>query len=167
MYEIQRQYDTQHVGVVGIDGQVFGRPLLDNQKRKGEKIQLTCELIVEVSTYFKDYIGKYSLNIVKILSDNLKHNKYQVRKATLLTISRIMVTSDAGTHIEHLQLALKASISDPKIEVRRAAIECVAYLLSYMAVKYLKHCEAHLVSYMLVALNDENSENSDRCRCLL
>jgi hypothetical protein len=128
---------------------------------------LTCELIIEVSTHYKDYIGKYSLNIVKTLADNLKHNKYQVRKTTLLTISRIMITSEAGTNIEHIQLPLKASVSDPKIEVRRAAIECIAYLLNYMAVKYLKHCEAHLVSYMLIALNDDNPENSDRCRALM
>lgn len=122
---------------------------------------------MEVSTHFKDYLGKYSLNIVKTLAENLKHNKYQVRKTTLLTISRIMVTSEAGNNIEHLQLALKTSVSDPKVEVRKAAIECIAYLLNYMAVKYLKHCEANLVSYMLIALNDENPENSNRCRGLL
>lgn len=122
---------------------------------------------MEVSTQMKDIIGKYSLNIVKALGDNMKHNKYQVRKTTLMTVSRLMVTSDAGNHMEHIQPALKTSVSDPKVDVRKAAIECIAYLLNYMAVKYLKHCEAQLVSYMLIGLSDENPGNVERCKTLL
>jgi hypothetical protein len=77
------------------------------------------------------------------------------------------VVPDAGAHIEHLQLGLKGSLSDPKIEVRRAALECVAYLLNYMGPKYLKQSEPTLVSYMLIGLNDQNLDNVLRCRSLL
>ena len=99
-------------------------------------------------------MGKYSLGIIKALADNLKHNKYQVRKKTLFTISRLLITSEAGSHFEHLQLGLKSALSDPKGEVRKAGMESVAYLLKYMAPKYLKQCEALLVSYLLVGLSD-------------
>jgi len=122
---------------------------------------------MEVSVGFRDLIGKYSLGIIKALADNLKHNKYQVRKKTLLTISRLLITTEAGSHLEHLQLGLKAALSDAKGEVRKAAMECVAYLLNYMAPKYLKQSEALLVSYLLVGLNDENGEISEKCKGLL
>lgn len=46
-------------------------------------------------------------------------------------------------------------------------MECVAYLLNYMAPKYLKQCEALLVSYLLVGLSDENPDITQRCKGLL
>ena len=86
---------------------------------------------------------------------------------TLLTISRLLVTPDAAAHMEHLQVGLKASLSDSKIDVRKAALECIAYLLNYLSPKYLKQCEANLVSFMLMGLNDEHLENAEKCRTLL
>ena len=73
---------------------------------------------------------------------------------TLLTLSKLLVTTDAGSHIEHVQLGLKESLSDAKIEVRKAAIECIGHLLKYLAPKYMKQCESQLVSFMLIGLND-------------
>lgn len=103
----------------------------------------------------KGVIGKYSTAITKSLVENLKNNKYAVRKNTLITLSRLLITEGAGGNFEHVQTALKLALNDPKTEVRKAALECAAYLLKYMAPKFLKQYEAALVSCLLAGLSDE------------
>lgn len=66
-------------------------------------------------------MGKYSVSITKSLVENLKNNKYAVRKNTLLTLGRILITEGAGGNFEHVQVPLKHSLADPKTEVRKAA----------------------------------------------
>ena len=104
----------------------------------------------------KGYIGKYCAAIAKALGENLKHNKYQVRKVTLITLSRLLVTEGAGNNLEHLLNGIKTSLSDPKIEVRKTAFDSIGYLLKYLAPKYLKQFEANLVSLLLIGLSDES-----------
>lgn len=41
-------------------------------------------------------IGKYSTGITKALAENLKNNKYAVRKNTLVTIGKLLITEGAG-----------------------------------------------------------------------
>lgn len=41
-------------------------------------------------------IGKYSLSIIVSLRDNLKHQKFKVRKTSLESISHILITDGAG-----------------------------------------------------------------------
>jgi hypothetical protein len=101
------------------------------------------------------------------LAENLKNNKYVVRRNTLITISRLLIAEGAGGNFEHVQVSLKLSLSDSKIEVRKSALECAAYLLKYMAPKYLKQYEAALVSFLLAGLNDESPENIKICIKLL
>jgi hypothetical protein len=90
-----------------------------------------------------------------------------VRKNTLITLSRILITEGAGGNFEHVQVALKLSLADPKTEVRKAALECAAYLLKYMAPKFLKQYEAALVSCLLAGLSDEQEEIIRLCMRLL
>ncbi len=92
----------------------------------------------------------------KSLAENLKNNKYLVRKNTLVTIGRLLITEGAGGNFEHVQTSLKVTLADAKTEVRKAAFDCVAHLLKYMAPKYLKQYEATLVSYLLYGLSDES-----------
>jgi len=84
-----------------------------------------------------------------------------------LTVSKLLITQEAGSNIEHIQNGLKSALSDPKGEVRKAALECVAYILSYISPKYLKQCESQLVSYLLIGLNDETPEIAERCKILI
>jgi hypothetical protein len=63
----------------------------------------------------KNVVGKYSTGLTKALSENLKHNKFQVRKTTLGTISKLLVTEGAGGNFEHVQLGLKVLLSDSKV----------------------------------------------------
>ena len=44
----------------------------------------------------KGIVGKYSTAIAKSLVENLKNNKYVVRKSTLVTLGRILITEGAG-----------------------------------------------------------------------
>jgi hypothetical protein len=90
-----------------------------------------------------------------------------VRKNTLFTISRILITEGAGGNFEHVQLSLKLSLADAKVEVRKSALECAAYLIKYMAPKFLKQYEAALVSFLLAGLNDESPDNIKICIKLL
>jgi hypothetical protein len=55
-------------------------------------MQKTSELINELSVEMKGTIGKYSTSIAKSLVENLKNNKYAVRKNTLITLGRILIT---------------------------------------------------------------------------
>lgn len=112
-------------------------------------------------------IGKYSTAITKALAENLKNNKYAVRKNTLVTIGKLLITEGAGGNFEHVQTSLKLSLADPKHEVRKSALECAAYLVKYMAPKYLKQYEAALVSFLLAGLNDEQKEIVSLCAGLL
>lgn len=112
-------------------------------------------------------IGKYSQGLSKALGENLKNNKHQIRKATLITVSRLLVTEGAGGNFEHIQVALKSSLADPKIDVRKTALESVAFLLKYMAPKFLKQYESNLVAFLLSGLSDENPSNVDLCKQLL
>lgn len=129
--------------------------------------QYCCQLIDEMCKELRTTIGKYSTNIVKALSDNLKHNRFQVRKITLVTLSKLLVTEGAGGNFEHVSVGIKAALSDPKAEVRRAAFECAAHLLKYSAPKYLKQNEPTLLSFLLGGLNDETQENVQRALALL
>ena len=125
-----------------------------NQKRTSRLIEKTSELINDLSTQLRGVIGKYAVAISKSLAENLKNNKYLVRKNTLVTIGRLLITEGAGGNFEHVQTSLKVSLADAKTEVRKAAFDCVAHLLKYMAPKYLKQYEATLVSYLLYGLSD-------------
>jgi hypothetical protein len=40
----------------------------------------------------RQVIGKYATPIIKALAENLKHNKFQVRKTTISTIAKLLVT---------------------------------------------------------------------------
>jgi hypothetical protein len=66
-----------------------------------------------------------------------------------------------------VQVALKLALADPKVEVRKAALECAGYLLKYMAPKFLKQYEATLVSCLLAGLSDEQEEIVKLCMRLL
>lgn len=84
-------------------------------------MQKSSELINDLSSELKGIVGKYSTSITKSLVENLKNNKYAVRKNTLLTLGRILITEGAGGNFEHVQVPLKLSLADPKTEVRKAA----------------------------------------------
>lgn len=130
-------------------------------------MQKSCELINDLSVELRGVIGKYSTAITKSLAENLKNNKYAVRKNTLITIGKLLITEGAGGNFEHVQTSLKLSLADPKHEVRKSALECAAYLAKYMAPKYLKQYEAALVSFLLAGLNDENQGIVTLCMELL
>ena len=66
-----------------------------------------------------------------------------------------------------MQVGLKVSLSDAKVDVRKAALDCSANLLKYMAPKYLKQYEAALVSFLLTGLDDESEDNVKRSMELL
>lgn len=77
-------------------------------------LKKTSELINDLSSELKNTVGKYSTSITKSLVENLKNNKYAVRKNTLITLSRILITEGAGGNFEHVQVPLKLSLADPK-----------------------------------------------------
>lgn len=70
----------------------------------------------------KGIIGKYSVAMSKSLAENLKNNKYVVRRNTLITISKLLITEGAGGNFEHIQNCLKSALSDSKVEVRKSAL---------------------------------------------
>lgn len=102
----------------------------------------------------RQVIGKYAASIIKALAENLKHNKFPVRKTTISTIAKLLVTEGAGDNFQYVNSNLKLVLSDPKADVRRASLECTAHLLKYMAPKYLKQVEPILVSCLLSGLCD-------------
>jgi hypothetical protein len=55
-------------------------------------MQKSSELLNDLSVELKGVVGKYSIAITKSLVENLKNNKYAVRKNTLLTLGRILIT---------------------------------------------------------------------------
>lgn len=65
-----------------------------------------------------------------------------------------MITEGAGGNFEHVSIGLKVSLSDAKIDVRRASMECTANLIKYLAPKYLKQHEPTLVGFLLSGLTD-------------
>lgn len=85
----------------------------------------------------------------------------------LITISNLLSTDGAGGNFEHVQQKIKGILSDPKIEVRKAAYECIASITKCIAPKYLKQYEAILVSFLLSGLSDESAENIGLCIKLL
>ena len=83
------------------------------------------------------------------------------------SLAKLLITESAGGNFEHVQVGLKAALTDPKSDVRKAALECTAHLIKYLAPKYLKIHEAALVSFLLCGLNDENPENVLRAEKLM
>ncbi len=68
---------------------------------------------------FKDSIGQHSINIIKSLALNLTHQHSKVRKGTLLTAGKILITHNAGNYFEHILVQIKASLSDKSADVRK------------------------------------------------
>jgi hypothetical protein len=60
--------------------------------------------------------------MVKSLGENLTHQKFKVRKASLESIGKVLVTEGAGPHLEYVRAGLKATLSDKKMEVRNASL---------------------------------------------
>lgn len=83
-------------------------------------------------------IGKYSLNMIVSLRDNLKHQKFKVRKTALESVGNILVTDGAGGNFEQIKVGLKAVLSDKKEDVRLSAFQCVSHLILYLGPKYMK-----------------------------
>lgn len=52
------------------------------------------------------------MNIIKSLAVNLSHQHSKVRKGTLNTVGHLLITHNAASHFEHIQVMLKASLSD-------------------------------------------------------
>jgi hypothetical protein len=129
--------------------------------------QSCCQLVDDMCRELRTTVGKYSASIVKALSENLKHNRFQVRKTALATLAKLLVTEAAGTNFEHVSVGIKAALSDPKADVRRAALDCAAHLLKYSAPKYLKLNEPTLLSFLLGGLNDDSPDNIQRALALL
>ena len=76
-------------------------------------------LINTLCEKFKDSIGQHSSNIIKSLAVNLSHQHSKVRKGTLNTAGHLLITHNAASHFEHIQVVLKASLSDKSGEVRK------------------------------------------------
>ena len=45
---------------------------------------------------FKDSLGQHCLNLIKSLALNLSHQHSKVRKGTLLTTGKVLITHNAG-----------------------------------------------------------------------
>jgi hypothetical protein len=61
-------------------------------------IKATCQLIENMCKKLRSNIGHHCTNIVKSLSLNLTHQHSKVRKATLITLGKLLVTESAGSN---------------------------------------------------------------------
>lgn len=107
-------------GCIKCNGQDIRRPLCRNKTCKILYfIQASNSLIDALCEKFKDTIGQHSMNIIKSLALNLSHQHSKVRKGTLHTVGQLLITHNAASHFEHIQVMLKASLSDKSTEVRK------------------------------------------------
>jgi hypothetical protein len=49
----------------------------------------------------------------------MTHQHSKVRKGTLLTAGKVLITRNAGNYFEQIQVSIKSSLSDKSAEVRK------------------------------------------------
>ncbi len=47
---------------------------------------------------YKDSIGQHCINLIKSLAQNLTHQHSKVRKGTLFTTGKVLITHNAGNY---------------------------------------------------------------------
>lgn len=76
-------------------------------------------MINTICDKFKDSVGQHCLNLVKSLAHNLSHQHSKVRKGTLLTAGKVLITHNAGNYFEQIQVTIKTALSDKSGDVRK------------------------------------------------
>jgi hypothetical protein len=82
-------------------------------------MQSSNSLINLLCDKFKDSVGQHCINVIKSLALNLSHQHSKVRKGTLLTAGKVLITHNAGSFFEHIQVMVKAALNDKSADVRK------------------------------------------------
>lgn len=120
--------------------------------------QSLSKFISNVSLNLKEDIGPHTKQIVDSLCLNLKHQHNKIRKITVVALTDLLLTDNAGICVDDCIPSLTLISTDKNLEVRKTFLTSIAKLIKGLNIIYLKNDEAKLVYLLMSGVSDEKEE---------